>query len=555
LQVQILSIDKKISIITKDQKPFIIKILTEMANTNPTNGEIVCNYIVAEQDEINIAPDTKADKIKRLEHLSRHYFHMISFKNMTKENIQHYLNKLKKSEEIDPLHKWIGTYNSRYNIFLKFFKWVYFSNKQAKERKTPPCMKGIKPLTRNETSRYTADDMWKDHEAAIFLKYCNDPRDRCYMAMAYESSGRPHELLKLKFEDAKIEVDSDNQKYARVILRSNKRGVKPRTVGFTFAIPYYKEWRNKNSFGTNEKAYIFVSLAKKNKMQRITRDGLYKRFNEYYRQNYFPKLLNDETIPSEDKQVIKKMFKKPWNLYVQRHSSLTHIAKTYSPGDENMRAHAGWTTNSKNPEKYMHYFGDETANMFLEKKGIKTNGNKGDPLKSIQCPNCSEANKPTNTFCDNCKLVLKMDAFYTKPLKEHKLENRLLKLQFTQWKEDYKKEKVLQIKNKLQEEASARNKLEPTKIYHIIDDQKAEISAAELINNFKIFYKENIEEDLTDEEITSLNVQPAVIKVGRLTWSPGKVISPKQFMEDLGLSYEEVNDFFANILASRNKSA
>jgi hypothetical protein len=52
-----------------------------------------------------------------------------------------------------------------------------------------------------------------------------------------------------------------------------------------------------------------------------------------------------------------------------------------------------------------------------------------------------------------------------------------------------------------------------------------------------------------------LNVQPAVIKVGRITWSPGEVISPKQFMKDLDLSYEEVNDFFANILASRNKSA
>ena len=71
----------------------------------------------------------------------------------------------------------------------------------------------------------------------------------------------------------------------------------------------------------------------------------------------------------------------------------------------------------------------------------------------------------------------------------------------------------------------------------------------------KIFYKEKQEEDLTDEEITSLNVQSAVIKVGRITWSPGEVISPKQFMKDLDLSYEEVNDFFANILASRNKSA
>jgi hypothetical protein len=50
LQIQSLIIDKKISNITKDQKPFIIKILTEMAKGNPENAEVVCNYIIAEQD-------------------------------------------------------------------------------------------------------------------------------------------------------------------------------------------------------------------------------------------------------------------------------------------------------------------------------------------------------------------------------------------------------------------------------------------------------------------------------------------------------------------------
>ena len=103
-----------------------------MAKINSENVEIIYNYIVAEQNEINIASDREGDKIKRLELLSRHYLHSISFKNMTKENIQHYLNTLKRAEEEDPTHKWIGTYNSRYNIFLKFFKWVYQPSKQVK---------------------------------------------------------------------------------------------------------------------------------------------------------------------------------------------------------------------------------------------------------------------------------------------------------------------------------------------------------------------------------------------------------------------------------------
>ena len=68
-------------------------------------------------------------------------------------------------------------------------------------------------------------------------------------------------------------------------------------------------------------------------MEKITRDGLYKRFNEYYKQKYFPRLLDDNTIPRRgQKKIIKEMFENPWNLYVQKHSSLTYIAKHHNIG-------------------------------------------------------------------------------------------------------------------------------------------------------------------------------------------------------------------------------
>ena len=529
-----------------------------MAKVNPENAEVICNYIIVEQDEINIAPDTKGDKIKRLEHLSRHYFHAISFKNMTKENIQHYLNKLKKSEEKDPKHKWIGTYNSRYNIFLKFFKWVYSPSKQAKERKTPKCMKDIKPHTRNEISSYSPDDMWKDHEAAMFLKYCNDPRDKCYMAMAYESSGRPHELLKLRFKDAKIEVDSDKQKFAKVTLHSNKRGVKPRTVSFTYAIPYLKEWRNKHPFGSNDDAYIFVSLAKKNIMQKITRDGLYKRFNEYYRQQYFPKLLNDNTIPIEDKIIIKEMFENPWNLYVQRHSSLTHIAKYHNMKDQNLRDHAGWTTNSTQPATYLHYFGTETADILLAEKGINIHGNKSDPLKSIQCPNCFEANKPTNTFCDSCKLALKRDAFYKSSEKEleietemknqiDNMEKRIARWEFDSWIKEYEEKTILENEKKVKMELVKLRKSDPNNIYGIQRNKEITLSIDEQLTNFKLFYIEREGKELTEEQIKFLSLKPRNIKVHQVDFltTSDNVISERKGDDTLGI-FNDVMDYVEN---------
>jgi hypothetical protein len=40
---------------------------------NPINVEIICNYIVAEQNEINIKESTKESKIKRIIHLSKFF--------------------------------------------------------------------------------------------------------------------------------------------------------------------------------------------------------------------------------------------------------------------------------------------------------------------------------------------------------------------------------------------------------------------------------------------------------------------------------------------------
>jgi hypothetical protein len=42
---------------------------------------------------------------------------------MTTADIQSYLDSGRKSDENDPLHKWIGYYNTKIKIFTKFFRW------------------------------------------------------------------------------------------------------------------------------------------------------------------------------------------------------------------------------------------------------------------------------------------------------------------------------------------------------------------------------------------------------------------------------------------------
>jgi hypothetical protein len=47
-----------------------------------------------------------------------------------------------------------------------------------------------------------------------------------------------------------------------------------------------------------------------------------------YKNDFFPKLLDNSNVPPEDKQKIKELLKKPWNPYVVgRHASLTQKSR------------------------------------------------------------------------------------------------------------------------------------------------------------------------------------------------------------------------------------
>ena len=135
--------------------------LNKLLLENPINGEIICNYIIAEQNEINIKESTKETKIKRIVHLSKFFENKKLFYDMTKEDILDYLNSLRKPSSIDPTHKSIGTWNARQMLFLKFFRWLYNPNESdPRKRETPQCMNGIKQLQRKEISSYEPDDLF-----------------------------------------------------------------------------------------------------------------------------------------------------------------------------------------------------------------------------------------------------------------------------------------------------------------------------------------------------------------------------------------------------------
>ena len=117
---------------TNDLPRSTYKHLTQHISTE--NAVIIIEFIECQKTESNLSDTYKNLVIRSLITLVK-YFTNKNFKQLTRVDIIDYLDSLRKSEEADPEHKWIGTYNLRRVIFLKFFKWLYNSIGEPKKER------------------------------------------------------------------------------------------------------------------------------------------------------------------------------------------------------------------------------------------------------------------------------------------------------------------------------------------------------------------------------------------------------------------------------------
>ncbi len=310
----------KISQISKGQKQYIRRLLDNILGHSSDNEEKICNFIIAERNEINIKESTVEWHIKVLGQLLK--FHDFKeFTNITKDDVLNYLNSLRKSSTEDPTNKSIGNRNNKQRVLLKFFKWMYNPELDHKNRPTPSCMSRVKVLPRKEVSTYKPSDLWTQRDNEIFLKYCPSKRDKAFYSMAMDTSARPHELLNLKIKDIHFKISSNGTQYAEVLLSGK---TKTRTVPLLSSIPYVKEWINDHPFGQNNNSWLFVALSKNHFGNKLSLDGLLRHYKDQYRDKHLPDLLKDNTIPEADKAFIRNLLTKPFTLYFFRHSALTN---------------------------------------------------------------------------------------------------------------------------------------------------------------------------------------------------------------------------------------
>lgn len=96
----------------------------------------ICDYISSLRSEINPSYSYRRDIITLLCSLSMFFKNTKPFKEITRQDLISFLDSYRNAEDVDPLHKWIGTYNLYRLHLMCYFKWLYYPDRTKRETKT-----------------------------------------------------------------------------------------------------------------------------------------------------------------------------------------------------------------------------------------------------------------------------------------------------------------------------------------------------------------------------------------------------------------------------------
>jgi hypothetical protein len=419
--VEDLAFNRNLDRATEGLNDYVRKHLLE--KISPENASIIVDYILAMHSEVRVADTYRLNTIVTLKSLAEVV--KKPFKDMGRQDIINFLNKYRKSEEKDPTHKWIGTYNQILARVARFFKWYYNRDIPPNKRLEPPVIQNIGRMKRLEDQTYDNNEVWTLEDDILFLTYCPSKRDKCFHMMARDAACRPDELLKLKIKDVVLTQDAEQKWYAEIPV-NGKTG--SRTVPLFHGVPYYKAWIEDHPVKNNPDAPLFcASQNKKNFGRRLSKGAMYTIYVVTYQKQYFAKLAapveegGDPTVPKEDKKKLRVLLKKPWNPYlVHRHSTLTEVSERGGLGDSELFDQlAGWKPGSPMRRKYVHLKPNSGARALLKLHGVKFEteveeqqaAKNRHALKPLSCPSCNEVNEAAAKFCRKCGMILKFDHY------------------------------------------------------------------------------------------------------------------------------------------------
>ena len=110
--------------------------------TSNENALTISEYVLSLRRETNPSPNYTKMQIRARVDLSES-LNQKPFGRLTSDDVVSFLDKLRKTEDKDPLHKWVGTYNLKREILRQFFTWFNDPNTKRNHRSRSKIMENI----------------------------------------------------------------------------------------------------------------------------------------------------------------------------------------------------------------------------------------------------------------------------------------------------------------------------------------------------------------------------------------------------------------------------
>ena len=242
-------IEQRIKAATKGMPKACFDKLLRLGNGN---GVIIADYLLAYKIESAVQDSTRDTVCDNLELFIRKVDK--PFSSVTRQDILLFLSNLKKPEDKNKRRKWIGTYNLFSTHIRQFFKWFYYPDVGPKRRQTPAIVDDL-PKPGKPGRTYRPIDMWMPNQQLVFLKYCPNPKIKCYHAIATFTGARPHEILGLKIGDLKWLPNGEG-----VIFEvTGKTGSRTLKIMVPFFMDFVKRWIDQHPRNKVPSSYLIYS--------------------------------------------------------------------------------------------------------------------------------------------------------------------------------------------------------------------------------------------------------------------------------------------------------
>ena len=262
-------------------------------------------------------------------------------------------------------------------IFKQFFKWLKGTDEY------PDLVKWIK--VKKPKNRLLPEELLTTEEVKAMIRAADNPRDRAFIGVLYESACRIGEMLTLKIKH----VHQDE--YGAKLIVDGKTG--PRRVRIISSSPLLATWLNHHLDRENPEAPVWISASRGKTFGIRGADEMLKH--------------------AAQKAGVNKRI----HPHLFRHSRLTELARL-GFNEFQLRTFAGWAMDSDEAAVYVHMSGRDVDDALLRINGIEKEHKEEEAFRGIECQRCKVKNSPEAKYCNGCGLAF--DVKYAMELDERK---------------------------------------------------------------------------------------------------------------------------------------